>query len=432
MRYKRIFAALDGSEHSDFAREAALSLAEKCSGSELIGCHAYAANLHRTRFGDMEPGLPAKYTGAGLDDLRKSHEELIADGMQIISDSYLEALARGALERKTVYRSMTPEGRNYVQILKAAKEKGADLLVSGSRGQGGALGLGSTAERILVYSRGMDILLMRRPWNLDGGPILVGIDGSNSSYDAMLRAAELAETFGAKIEAVSVYDPFFHSNVFRSISASVPEDTGMNFDFSAQEKLHDEIIDDGLRRLYSRGLEKGVDLAKARGIDASGAVLSGKVSPQIQDFISRKNISLIVLGRWGLHREDESVIGSNALRLARSSTANVLIVYPEGTGNPDQISEQISEAGNSMNSDKSILSGENDRDAINSDRLPEAEVVVLSKKKRFAPDFHRHMLRGRMQGSVVKADDVVLIYKVDETVPVGPVRVTERTRLEVR
>lgn len=431
--YKRVFAALDGSEYSDFAGEVALSLVERCSGSELIGCHAYAANLHRTRFGDMEPGLPAKYAGPDLSDLRKSHEGLITDGMQIISDSYLEMLAKGALERKTIYRSVIPEGRNYVQILKAAKEKKADLLILGSLGQGGAEGLGSTAERVLVYSQGMDVLLMRRPWDLDGGYILVGVDGSDNSYSAMLRAVDLAEIFGARIKAVSVYDPFFHSNVFKSISASLPAKTKMDFDFSTQEKLHDDIIDEGLRRLYGKGLEKGVKLAEARGIEAAEAVLSGKICPQIHDFVSKNNISLIVLGRWGLHREQESMIGSNALRLARSSTANVLIVYPEGSSNnPSRISEQTSEAGRSMSFDRSVVSGENGRNGITSDQLPEAEIVVLSKTKRFAPDFHRHMLRGKMQGSVVKADDKILIYKVDETVPAGPVKVTERTRLEVR
>ena len=64
--------------------------------------------------------------------------------------------------------------------------------------------------------------------------------------------------------------------------------------------------------------------------------------------------------------------------------------------------------------------------------LPEAEVVVLAKAKRFAPDFHRHILSGRIPGEVVRVGDTLLVYRVEETVPEGPVLVTPATRLEFR
>ncbi|MFB3764580.1 MAG: universal stress protein [Methanotrichaceae archaeon] len=426
--YKQIFVALDGSEHSDLARDAALSIAEKGSDIHLIGCHAYAASLHRTRFGDMEPGLPEGYIGEGLINLRRTHEGLIGEGLRMISDSYLEPLVKGAADKGIAYECATPEGRNYIQILRAAEERKANLLIMGAQGQGRAEGLGSTAERALLYSQGMDVLLIRKPWSFIGKSILVGIDGSIDSYYAMMRAVELAQVFDAQIEAVSVYDPFFHSSVFRSISASLPEKAKERFDLSAQEKIHDEVIDEGLKRLYTDGLEKGIRLADALGIRARSEVLAGKVCAQIQDFVSRRNISLIVLGRWGLHREQESMIGSNALRLARSSIANILVVFLEDNSDAlCRLSEQISMAGSDMNSDRSVSDNETDGDCP-----PEAEIVVLRKMKRFAPDFHRHMLSGKMRGTIVKADDKILIYKIDETVPAGPVRVTERTRLEVR
>lgn len=64
--------------------------------------------------------------------------------------------------------------------------------------------------------------------------------------------------------------------------------------------------------------------------------------------------------------------------------------------------------------------------------LPEAEVVVLGRAKRFAPAFHRHILAGRIAGSAVQAGDTLLVYRVEETVPDGPVLVTPATRLEFR
>jgi nucleotide-binding universal stress UspA family protein len=425
--YKRIFAALDGSVQSDLAMDAALSLAEKGSGVHLIGCHAYAARLHRSRFGDMEPGLPEGYRGEGLINLRRTHEDLIGEGLRMISDSYLEPLVKEAIDKGIAYECTTPEGRNYVQVINTANEKRANLLIMGAQGQGRAEGLGSTAERVLLYSQGMDVLLMRCPGGFKGGSIVVGIDGSDNSYNAMRRAVELAKTFDAEIEAVSVYDPFFHSGIFKSITTSLPERAKDRFDISAQEKIHDDVIDEGLKRLYSGGLKRGVQLAEAEGVKVRSEVLAGKVCTQIQDFVSRKDVSLIVLGRSGLHMEQGSMIGSNALRLARSSTSNVLIVSaervlesPDKTRVPGIISEQWSDG--ALAFDGANSGGE----------MPEAEVVIMHKAKRFAPDFHRHMLRGRIQGQIVKAGDRILIYEVDETVPPGPVQVTERTRLEVR
>lgn len=64
--------------------------------------------------------------------------------------------------------------------------------------------------------------------------------------------------------------------------------------------------------------------------------------------------------------------------------------------------------------------------------VTDGEVVVLRKFKRLAPDFHRHMLPGKLRGQEVKKGDRFLAYEVEETIPPGPVVVTEFTRLEVR
>jgi nucleotide-binding universal stress UspA family protein len=260
-------------------------LAENGNGVHLIGCHAYAARLHRSRFSDMEPGLPDGYSGEGLINLRRTHENLIGEGLRMISDSYLEPLAKVAIEKGVAYECLTPEGRSYVQILNASRNKQANLMIMGARGQGRAEGMGSTAERVLMYSQGMDVLLMRSPIGFEGGSILVGIDGSENSYAAMSRAVELAEALDKKIEAVSVYDPFFHSGIFKSISASLPEKSRDCFDLTSQERIHDDVIDKGLKRLYSEGLKKGVQQAEVRGLKVGSEVLAGKVCPQIQDFV---------------------------------------------------------------------------------------------------------------------------------------------------
>ncbi len=324
--YRNILVALDGSSCSNLAVEPAVALA--CDNARLIGCHVYAARMHRARFGDMEPGLPENYRGEEMARLRSTHEGLITEGLQMISDHYLRPLEKRALEKGLEYEGLTPEGRNYVRILSLASDKDADLVILGATGQGRENDLGSTAESVLLCSQGRDMLFMRRAWSFEDRPIVVGVDGSENSYAALRRAVEISRSVRAEVKAVSVYDPFFHTEIFRHISASMPEKAKKHLDLASQEMLHDEIIDEGLAKLYSQGLEKGVLLARSMGVEIKPEVLTGKVSSQIMNYASHCKSGLVVLGRWGLHREKESLLGSNALKAARLSDTNVLIVSP--------------------------------------------------------------------------------------------------------
>jgi hypothetical protein len=57
-------------------------------------------------------------------------------------------------------------------------------------------------------------------------------------------------------------------------------------------------------------------------------VLAGKVYTKIIEYSNLKNSDLIVLRRWGLRKEDISLVGSHASNCAMLSKSNVLIVIP--------------------------------------------------------------------------------------------------------
>ncbi len=59
----------------------------------------------------------------------------------------------------------------------------------------------------------------------------------------------------------------------------------------------------------------------------------------------------------------------------------------------------------------------------------DAELVVFKKVKRFAPGFHQHILASKVRGQVVQMGERILTYEVTETIPVGSVKVTEKTQL---
>ncbi len=290
--------------------------------------------MHRTRFGDMEPGLPEEYQEEErLGSLRDTHDDLISEGMTLISDAYLAPLIRATEEQGVACECVAPEGRNYVELLRLIRERRPDLAVLGAVGHGADPGslLGSLTERTLIAGQGGDTLIVRRPWSFRNRPVVVGVDGSQNSYAALVRAIEIAAAFRTTVTAVAVYDPFFHSGVFSTIAGVLPAEAQNRFNFAAQEQLHDEIIDQGLERLYRANLERGARLAGSLDFPVETEVLAGKVSTQLLHYAAAVGAGLVVVGRFGLHRESESLIGSNTHTLARTSTTNVLVVEPPKT-----------------------------------------------------------------------------------------------------
>ena len=344
--YKNIMLALDGSKHSNHALEAGVKLAEK-TNAKLTGCHVYAAKLHRVRFTEMESGLPSDYQSEDkLTYLRDTHELIISDGLEIISDAYLKPMHELAKGKNLTVQGITPEGHNYVEFLKSIKTHDPDLVIMGARGHGTVPEgrLGSFCERVALGCRDKDMLITRNDLKLDDGLIVVGVDGSKNSYTALDRAIKLAKLYNSRLALVAVYDPFFHTGVFRNISDVLSQEEQNRFNFQAQEKLHDEIIDSGLEKIYRDGLMRGIKYVESQGLTADSEVLSGKVYPEILKYAKKRQAALIVTGRWGLHREDISLIGSNTANLLRETDTNLLIIVPtnQTIELPEQKPEKVS------------------------------------------------------------------------------------------
>jgi nucleotide-binding universal stress UspA family protein len=147
--YSRILIPIDGSEPARAGARSGLVLA-RALGCEVALCHVYAARLHDERFRQMEPGLPAEFQSADqLGELRQAHGSLIGDGLRSLSAGYLDSILAEAERLGVAASEISMEGRNYVRILEAAGEMGADLIVAGRCGLGTLDGdaHGSTAAR---------------------------------------------------------------------------------------------------------------------------------------------------------------------------------------------------------------------------------------------------------------------------------------------
>ena len=97
------------------------------------------------------------------------------------------------------------------------------------------------------------------------------------------------------------------------------------FRFKDQEKLHDEIIDNGLGKIYQGYLDQAVQMGSAEGVEVKSTLLAGKAYDEIHKYLEQDPPSLLIVSRFGAHRTDEQDIGNTAENLLRLAPCNLLI-----------------------------------------------------------------------------------------------------------
>ena len=328
--YKSIYVPVDNSDHSNRAVACALGLG-KAYSAKLVGCHVYAAKLHDYRFRQMEYTLPEEYIDeVELERQRKIHDSLITMGLKLISDSYLDGMSRLCGESGLEFEPRMMDGKHHIEILKDLVGSQHDLVVIGALGIGRARDsvIGSVCERVARQSD-RDVWVVKHvpePGEAERDTILVGVDGSPQSFGALMTAIELARTFGKKIEAIAVYDPYLHYSVFNGIVNVLTEKAAKVFRFEEQNQLHEEIIDTGLAQIYQSHLEIGERMGTEAGVAIKKTLLDGKAFQKIIDHARKTNPWLIVLGRIGVHSpKDETGLGSNAENILRAAPCDVLL-----------------------------------------------------------------------------------------------------------
>lgn len=325
--YKRITVPVDNSEHASHAVDIALGLAERF-GSYVCGSHVYASQLHDRAFRRMEQGLPQQYQQEDeLARQRRIHDSLIDRGLNLISESMLDEFLAKARERRISAGAKVIEGKNFAVLLNDIKDSAYDLVVIGAHGLGRVERslIGSVCERV-CRDTGADVLVVKKLVDLAGARILCAVDGSAYSYSALKRALDIAKTYSAEVTAVHVFDPMFHTVAFNSIAQVLTDEAAQVFKFEEQQKLHDEIIDRGLKRVGERHLERARRIAGDEGVPLKTVILAGKPYDQIIDLIEKESFDLIVTGRFGTHYVPESSIGSHTYNILLFAPCNQLIV----------------------------------------------------------------------------------------------------------
>lgn len=307
---------------------------------------------------------------------RDIHGELIDQGLQLISDSYLDVFQKQCEKNDVPFERKTMEGKNYNELVKDIEGSEYDLVAMGARGLGEVKStqLGSVCERV-ARRINVDTLIIKNDSVIKGGHVVVGIDGSEQSFAAMRAAIAMNRHLDCKVTALAVFDPHFHYKAFDSIAKVLSEEDGKKFNFKQQEKLHEEIIDSGLEKIYQDHLNQATAMAAKSGVDVESELLEGKPYDAILKWLDGKDIALLLLGKIGVHTDSSLDIGSNAENLLRAAPCNVMLISRK-----EKPSEDLLE--------------------------PEKELEWTEEAQEMlnrVPGFVRNMVRGHMEANARKA-----------------------------
>src|SRR3989442_6409268 len=327
--YKHVYVPVDNSEHSNRAIDLAVELV-RAFGARLTGCHVYAARLHDYRFKQMEYTLPEEYKDENeLERQRKIHDSLIAMGLQLISESYLDVMKAKAEAAGLAFTARMMDGKHYKALIEDTEASDYDLVVMGALGMGAVKDsqLGSVTERF-VRKITRDTLIVRNADALRDaqGAIVVGLDGSPQSFHGLKLGLALSKALNRPVQAVAVYEPYLHYAMFNGMVGVLNETASKIFRCKEQEQLHEEIIDTGLAKIYQSHLEIARKLAADEGVDLQITLLDGKCFEKILTFARKEQPLLLIIGRVGVHSDEHEVdLGSNTENPMRLAPCNVLL-----------------------------------------------------------------------------------------------------------
>ncbi len=303
--YQTIYVPLDNSPHTQGAALTALALATELKG-RLVAAHVPPAIWSAERRRRLSAGLGAPVAGGA--------------GAQGTDATPFASLTRQAGALNVPHDTRLLAGHPLAALAEDIAAAQAELLV---------VAAGDSAEPDplvlkLVRRRHVDTLVVRDA-NADGH-IVACIDGSPQSFAGLKAALTLGKLLNKSVEAVGVYDPYLHYTLFNGIVNVLSEQASQIFKFADQEKLHEEIIDTGLAKIYQAHLEVAGRVAQEEGVALKLTLLDGKGPQKILQHARKSRPYLMVLGRIGVHSKDDMDIGATAENLLRTAPCSLLVV----------------------------------------------------------------------------------------------------------
>lgn len=234
------------------------------------------------------------------------------------ADEELEDLLAGAdLEGLTVRRVVRRDSHVAPMVLDYAREADADLVVLGTHGRRGPgrLLLGSVAEEVVRLARCpvMTIKELEEPRPVaEAESIVVPIDFSEHSQEALRYARELAQLYAARLQLLHVVEQVMLPSFYIPGAPGVFPLEFEEVAGTAEEQL------------------EGLMASPGPAVPFEVHVVSGSPAVAITDFAAGHDSDLIVLATHGLTGLDRLLAGSTAEGVTRLARCPVFTVKPFG------------------------------------------------------------------------------------------------------
>ena len=138
--------------------------------------------------------------------------------------------------------------------------------------------------------------------------IVVGTDSSESSFDAVKQASELAAATKAELHIVCVASLAADLALRGVTPLAIPDD-----------------YDDEAKKAAANAVEQARTIATSAGAKATVHVLSGDPSTALMDFCKKQSADLLVVGAHGMTGAARFLLGSVPNRCAHHAPCSVLI-----------------------------------------------------------------------------------------------------------
>ena len=261
----------------------------------------------------LDPSKVEKITLLHVNDERFGKLSISEDEKQIFEKAHNDLKERGFSVEPLVLT-----GVPFDEIVNEAKKRKASLIATGAGNnpKWKDFLFGETVERVLQLSS-LPVMVCRES---DSGShifrhLLIGIDFSNGSYNAVKAVKSIAEQKLADIEKVTLIH--------------VHEKTTMDLlmKYAAKEQIDREISieKDRLDEICASFSELGIK-------EVNAAMSIGRPAEEIIKTVKTIKLSLTVIGAQGTGDPAMCRIGATALRIAQFASSSVLIIPTEITG----------------------------------------------------------------------------------------------------
>ena len=307
---KRLGKILIPTDFSPCADQA-LALAVDLARSNAAALHLlHALVLHR-----YDPGVATEKLVEREEEIVGNWRELATARLSAAVDGARQDCARPEdLDLSTA----TQRGVSAADVILAyAVEQTCDLIVMGTHGRRGAshLLLGSVAEEVVRHAD-CPVLTVRERNEARllsaCEQILVPVDFSEHSRQAVSHAKHLASAIGARLQLLHVIEQIVHPAFYVTGKTSLLQ------------------IDSGLADRCRDNLQRLLDTAPGAAVEADFHLREGKATTEITAFAEEQASDLIVIATHGLSGLQHFLIGSVTQKVVRRAPCPVLTVKSFG------------------------------------------------------------------------------------------------------